>query len=154
MGSGKDKSASVVSAPNPYTGQPGAQRHEFTVPPAYNMGRQHSDGLYANTSPYANPYGTPRRSRSSDFLAAHLPGGTCRTGCYAWWARATYAEGLTEPRFTPSAPLRPDKKYEWSVRLRRGDTVSSWSTTSFSLNLLIAGRSNSRSVFGFETPAQ
>lgn len=69
-------------------------------------------------------------------------------------SRAAYAEGLTEPRFTPSTPLQPDKKYEWSVRLRRGDTVSSWSTTSFSLNLIIAARSNSGRYFGFETPAQ
>jgi hypothetical protein len=69
-------------------------------------------------------------------------------------SQAAYAEGLTEPRFTPSIPLRPDKKYEWSVRLRRGDTVSSWSSTSFSLNLLIGARSNSGRYFGFETPAQ
>jgi hypothetical protein len=69
-------------------------------------------------------------------------------------SRAAYAEGLTEPRFTPATPLPPGKKYEWSVRLRRGDTVSSWSTASSSLNLVIAGRSSSGRFFGFETPAQ
>lgn len=63
-----------------------------------------------------------------------------------------YAEGLTEPRFTPATALQPGKKYEWSVRLRSGDTVSTWSTTSFSLNLLIAGRRESGRLFAFETP--
>lgn len=67
-------------------------------------------------------------------------------------ARAAYAEGLAEPRFVPATALQPGKQYEWSVRLRRGDTVSTWSTTGFSLNLIIAGRSESGHFFGFETP--
>ncbi|HET7671438.1 MAG TPA: hypothetical protein VFK84_13600 [Burkholderiales bacterium] len=66
--------------------------------------------------------------------------------------RVAYAEGLTEPRFVPPTALQPGKKYEWSVRLRDGDTVSSWSTTSFSLNLLVAGRRESGRLFAFETP--
>lgn len=65
-----------------------------------------------------------------------------------------YAEGLTQPRFVPSAALQPGRKYEWSVRLRSGDTVSTWSTTSFSLNLVIAGRRESGRLFAFETPAK
>jgi hypothetical protein len=68
-------------------------------------------------------------------------------------SRLAYAEGLTEPRYSPPT-LQPGKKYEWSVRLREGDTVSNWSTTSFSLNLLIAGRSEAGQLFGFETPLQ
>lgn len=67
-------------------------------------------------------------------------------------SRVAYAEGLTEPRFAPPTALQPGKKYEWSVRLRDGDTVSSWSTTSFSLNLLVAGRRESGRLFAFETP--
>lgn len=69
-------------------------------------------------------------------------------------SQAAYAEGLTEPRFVPATALQPGKKYEWSVRLRSGDTVSTWSTTSFSLNLIIAGRGQSGSFFGFETPSK
>jgi hypothetical protein len=65
-----------------------------------------------------------------------------------------YAEGLTEPKYTPAVPLQPGRKYEWSVRLRDGDTVSTWSTTSSSLNLIVAGRSASGQMFGFETPAK
>jgi len=67
-------------------------------------------------------------------------------------ALAAYAEGLTEPRFVPATPLKPSRKYEWSVRLRSGDTVSTWSTTNFSLNLLIASKSESNQLFAFETP--
>lgn len=67
-------------------------------------------------------------------------------------ARVAYAQGLTEPRFTPPSALQPGKKYEWSVRLRSGDTVSSWSTTSFSVNLVVAGRRESGRLFAFETP--
>lgn len=38
---------------NPYTGERGSQRNEYTNPPAYNTGRQQSDpygtsGLYGN----------------------------------------------------------------------------------------------------------
>jgi hypothetical protein len=45
---------------NPYTGQRGSQRHEFTNPPAYNTGRKSP----SNANPYSNPYGSqPRRSR-------------------------------------------------------------------------------------------
>lgn len=69
-------------------------------------------------------------------------------------ARAAYAEALTEPRFVPTTALQPAKKYEWSVRLRSGDTVSTWSTTSSSLNFLVAARRESGQLFGFETPAK
>ena len=46
------------------------------------------------------------------------------------WRRGrllTYAQGLTTPRFKPDVLLQPDTTYLWSVRLRRGDTVSTWS---------------------------
>jgi hypothetical protein len=61
-----------------------------------------------------------------------------------------YAEGLREPRFKPSVPLQSGKRYQWTVRLRSGDTVSSWSTTGF--DYFIARRSGQD--FGFETPSR
>jgi hypothetical protein len=62
-----------------------------------------------------------------------------------------YAEALQEPRYRP-APLEPGKRYEWSVRLRDGDTVSTWSSTSYSFFALVAAKSASGQYFGFETP--
>ena len=55
---------------NPYTGERGSARHEFTTPPAYNTGRDHSSNPYSQpsnpySSPYSNPYGTtPQRNRN------------------------------------------------------------------------------------------
>lgn len=43
-------------------------------------------------------------------------------------ARIVHEEGLSEPRYTPASPLKPGMRYEWTVRLRNGDTVSTWST--------------------------
>ena len=45
---------------NPYTGERGYQRHEFTNPPAYNTGRQPR----RDSPSYGNPYGNTGRSRS------------------------------------------------------------------------------------------
>lgn len=64
-----------------------------------------------------------------------------------------YAEGLREPRYQVSMPLEPGKKYEWSVRLRDGDTVSNWSSSSYFLFLGIAYISGWGQWFGFSTPA-
>ena len=54
---------------NPYTGERGSQRHEFTNPPEYNTGRRGQDsgsGSYPNPymNPYSNPYETPSRGRN------------------------------------------------------------------------------------------
>ena len=38
-----------------------------------------------------------------------------------------YAQGLTTPTFKPDVSLQPDTTYLWSVRLRRGNIVSTWS---------------------------
>jgi hypothetical protein len=45
---------------NPYTGERGSQRHEFTNPPAYNTGR---GARSPSSNSDRNPYSTPRRSR-------------------------------------------------------------------------------------------
>ena len=67
-------------------------------------------------------------------------------------ALVAYAEGLREPRWTPPS-LQPGRQYQWSVRLRDGDTVSSWSTsgTAFVLPGFAWGTSWGR-YFGLATP--
>ena len=44
-----------------------------------------------------------------------------------------YAQGLTTPTFKPDISLQPDTTYVWSVRLRRDDTVSTWSQVKHTL---------------------
>ena len=44
---------------NPYTGERGSARHEFTNPPEYNSGRTNRQPTY-NTPPNSNPYGSSR----------------------------------------------------------------------------------------------
>jgi len=66
--------------------------------------------------------------------------------------RVAYAEGVTESKFVPGA-LAPGKKYAWSVRLRNGETVSTWSSLAFSMNLIIAASSRSE-LFSFQTPSK
>ncbi|HYD55341.1 MAG TPA: hypothetical protein VEB41_00385 [Burkholderiales bacterium] len=63
-----------------------------------------------------------------------------------------YAEGLAAPRFQPAEDLPAGKKLEWTVRVRDGDTVSTWSTTSYSVYLVVAGKRGSGLNFGFQTP--
>jgi len=65
-----------------------------------------------------------------------------------------YAEGLTESHYQVASPLRPDRKYEWSVRLRDGDSVSTWSTTGYFYTIIIATTSGSGKWFGLTTPKQ
>ena len=38
-----------------------------------------------------------------------------------------YREGLQKPEHTVEISLQPDSEYYWSVRIRYGDNVSSWS---------------------------
>jgi hypothetical protein len=42
-----------------------------------------------------------------------------------------YAPGLTTPEFSPPEPLDPGRRYFWSVRVRDGARVSSWSTMDY-----------------------
>lgn len=64
----------------------------------------------------------------------------------------SYAQGLRDPKYSPAAPLQPGKLYEWTVRLREGDTVSSWSTSSYSWFALVAASKGAGRSFGFSTP--
>jgi hypothetical protein len=50
---------------NPYTGQRGSQRNEFSSPPAYNRSNPYGGSTFttpqAPSNPYGSPYGTQRR---------------------------------------------------------------------------------------------
>jgi hypothetical protein len=63
-----------------------------------------------------------------------------------------YKEGLAEPRFQLEEPLPAGRRYMWSVRLRKGDLVSTWTSTSYFAFLLVAWTSGSGQWFGFEIP--
>lgn len=83
---------------------------------------------------------------------------------YGTWPRTRYLQGrivatssgLTEPSFTPPEQLAPGRKYFWSVRLRQGDAVSTWSTMGFHkvgfFIVAIVSKGTSGSPFRFETP--
>ncbi len=65
----------------------------------------------------------------------------------------TYVEGLAEPTHRLTEPLEPDRFYYWSVRYRRGATVSAWSTYSYAGgNPLIFWQYGGRLRFAFRTP--
>ena len=63
-----------------------------------------------------------------------------------------YFENLVEPRIMLDKPLAPRRRYEWSVRLRDGDAVTTWSTTGEFMFLLVAAVSTQGNWFGFSTP--
>ena len=63
-----------------------------------------------------------------------------------------YAEGLDRAELTDIPPLQPRSRYYWSVRLRQGDTVSTWSTAGHFTFLILAMSSSSGRLFEFETP--
>jgi hypothetical protein len=65
---------------------------------------------------------------------------------------AAYAEGLKEPKLQLDTPLQPGKKYLWSVRLRKGDFVSTWSVSSYFDYFVIGWRKGSGQWHGFTTP--
>ena len=65
--------------------------------------------------------------------------------------RVAYVEGLSEARWMPDTPLRPDTRYFWSVRMREGDTVSGWSTQSHFTFMLVAWSSGYGNWFQFRT---
>lgn len=65
---------------------------------------------------------------------------------------AAYRQGLTLPEWQPEEPLEADRRYYWSVRLRRGDTVSEWSTYSYFNFFIIGFSSGYGQWFRFMTP--
>jgi hypothetical protein len=67
-------------------------------------------------------------------------------------ALVTYAQGLIEPRFKVSEPLEAGKNYEWSVRLRDDDTVSTWSVTNYFVFFVVGSVSSRGQWFGLSTP--
>jgi hypothetical protein len=65
---------------------------------------------------------------------------------------AAYVEGLREPKFQLEKPLEPGRKYLWSIRLRKDETVSSWTTTSYFAFFIIGAVSGSGQWYSFITP--
>jgi hypothetical protein len=63
-----------------------------------------------------------------------------------------YAENVAGSEFRIPDPLKPKTRFFWSVRLRKGDQVSSWSVGGHFLFLVVAMSSSSGQWFGFETP--
>jgi hypothetical protein len=82
-------------------------------------------------------------------LTVDMPGAPRMRG-----ALVAYAEGLPEPRFQVPTPLQPAKKYDWSVRLRDGDTVSTWSVSSYFTYFVIGWASGTGQWFGLSTPSK
>ena len=63
-----------------------------------------------------------------------------------------YEEDLASNSWVPPMSLKPDTKYYWSVRLRQGALVSSWSTLSYWYFIVIASGSGYGQWFAFQTP--
>jgi hypothetical protein len=63
-----------------------------------------------------------------------------------------YSEALPQPFYQFEKPLARHAQYEWSVRLRSGDTVSSWSTTGYFVFFVVGTASGAGNWFGFATP--
>lgn len=66
--------------------------------------------------------------------------------------RVVYRQGLLEPSFEVDTPLKPKTKYMWSVRLRRGQQVSTWSKAGHFTFLVFASSAGVGEWFKFETP--
>jgi hypothetical protein len=49
-------------------------------------------------------------------------------------------------------PLKPATEYYWTVRIRRGDKVSAWSTYDYTLFLVLSYLKVSNALFRFRTP--
>lgn len=83
---------------------------------------------------------------------------------YGKWPRTRYLQGelvdsafdLTTASYTPSKPLKAGRKYFWTVRLRKGSEVSTWTTMGYHkvgfFILAIVSEGISGSPFRLETP--
>lgn len=65
-----------------------------------------------------------------------------------------YAQGVRDPMVKLDPPLRPGGSYLWSVRLRRGEAVSTWSTFGYFDFFLVGWQSGRGRWFSFSTPAK
>jgi hypothetical protein len=74
-------------------------------------------------------------------FAAKLPG-----------SAVIYRQNLTAPQFELAEPLRPETNHYWSVRLRRGETVTAWSRYRKTGFYLPAWVENKGPWFVFATP--
>lgn len=85
---------------------------------------------------------------------AYSKGGRSR---YIHGPVAVYESDIKEPRYQIATALEPRKKYFWTIRLRRGNVVSDWSSAqdrSFFFLGFVYGWSASHGVpFNFETPS-
>lgn len=63
-----------------------------------------------------------------------------------------YEERLEAPAWQPDKPLKPGKKYLWSVRLRQDGTVSNWSRHSYFAFYVFAWSAGHGQWFSFSTP--
>jgi len=64
-----------------------------------------------------------------------------------------YEEGIADTSFRPMEQLETNSQYFWSVRYRKGSTVSDWSTYSYSAGIpLVLWSSAGGLHYGFATP--
>jgi hypothetical protein len=82
-------------------------------------------------------------------LTVNMPGAPRARG-----ALVEYAEGLREPQYQVIDPLKPDRKYDWSVRLRDGDNVSTWSLSSYFAFFIVGWTAGAGQWFGLSTPVK
>jgi len=68
--------------------------------------------------------------------------------------RVHYTQGLTQPTLKLRSSLQPGRTYFWSVRLRRGETVSTWSTFGFFDFFIVGWTSGYGQWFTFSTPGK
>ncbi len=67
---------------------------------------------------------------------------------------ADYVEGLSEAKHQVTRPLKPGADYLWSVRLRKDDAISSWSTYQYDHFFIIGFSQASNLLFSFKTPGK
>lgn len=67
-----------------------------------------------------------------------------------------YKEGLLEPSYKATKQLKKSTKYYWSVRLRKNDVVTNWSTENYSSIGIVPGviwvTKGGGKLYGFSTP--
>ncbi len=79
---------------------------------------------------------------------------TTKEGKKALGREVYYRKGLAGTEHRLEEPLKPDTEYYWSVRVRKGDTVSKWATYDYDLFLGAAYMWAWNKPFIFRTPSQ